>query len=90
MIEVIVVCRCSGVREKAETGFKIAFPDKELPQIYRGQDAIRGLASAHSDTNLGRYLQAIVKKSGQFAYYLQSDNGDVLLNYDLLKGKAVA
>lgn len=89
MKEYLVVCRCSGLKEKAEAAFKIAFPLKKLPPLFRGEDAIKDLA-AKNRGNLGSYLMAISKKHGQFAYYIQEEDGNVVLNYDLLKGKKVA
>lgn len=90
MNEYLVVCKCSGLKEKAEAAFKIAFPKRDIPPIYRGPDAIKDLANKNTNTNLGSYLMAISKKNGQFAYYLQESAGDVVLSYDLLKGKKVA
>ena len=54
-----------------------------------GKSQIAQLAGQRSGTDLSRYLLAISKKSGKFAYYIEEDNGTVTLNYDLLKGKKV-
>lgn len=85
----IVVCRCSGMDVQAKMAFEIAFPKKEMPEVFRGKNRISFLADSHPNTNLSRYLQAINKKNGRFAYYIEEDGGDVTLNYDLLKGKRV-
>lgn len=88
--ESIVVCKCSGVKEKAETAFKIAYPATELPPLYKGKDAIISLADKHANTNLGNHLKAIARKNGQYAYYIESDEDDNISKlYDLLKGKEV-
>ncbi len=90
-MKIIAVCTCSGMKEKAESAFKIMFPGEELPKIYKGDGAIRGLAQSKPNTNLARYLVAIAKKNGQFAYYIEyDDKGDVLANYDLKTGKRLA
>lgn len=90
-MEVIAVCTCSGMKEKAETAFKILFPNKEVPQIYRGRDAISKFVAAHQGTNVGNYLAAISKKSGKFSYYVEyDDKGDVMENINLMTGKQVA
>ena len=87
----LFICSCSGVRERAEAGFKILFPKEEIPNVYRGEAAILKVAHANSGTNLGEYLTAISKMNGRFAYYVAADeNGDVTDNYNLLSGKKVA
>lgn len=90
-MKVIVVCTCSGMKERAESAFKILFPNKEMPKIVRGKDAIKKLASVNSGKNIGNYLEAISKKNGKFAYYIESDEfGNVTTNYNLTTGKQVA
>ena len=87
----LFICSCSGVRERAEAGFKILFPKDETPNVYRGEAAIIKVAHANSGTNLGEYLTAISKMNGRFAYYVESDDaGNVIDNYNLLTGKKVA
>ena len=90
-MRVIAVCTCSGMKEKAEMAFKIMHPDEPLPKIYKGESSVRGLAEQNPNTNLSRYLLAIAKKNGQFAYLIDyDDNGDIISNYDLKTGKRVA
>lgn len=91
MIELLAICKCGGVKEKAEAAFKISFPGQAVPQMYKGSDAITKAASLFPGTNLNRYLTAIAKKNGRFAYYIKTDdNYDITLNYDLLIGKRLA
>lgn len=87
MSDYLVICGCSGMKRRAESAFKIAFPRKEAPVVYRGKSQIAELAGQHSGTDFSRYLLAISKKTGKFAYYIKEENGAVTLNYDLLKGK---
>ena len=89
MNEYIIICGCSGMPRRAESAFHIAFPNKKMPVIYKGKSQITELAGQKTGTNLSRYLLAISKKSGKFAYYIKEDGGDVSLNYDLLKGKRI-
>lgn len=90
-MRIIAVCTCSGMKEKAEAAFKIMHPDDKTPDIYKGDSAIRRLAEQNPNTNLSRYLLAIAKKNGQFAYLIDyDDNGDIISNYDLKTGKRVA
>lgn len=86
----IVACKCSGVAEQAQMAFKIAFPRKEVPEIFKGESRIRYLAGLHPGTDLSKYLLAIAKKNGRYAYYMEETDGGVSMNYDLLKGKRVA
>lgn len=79
------------MKEKAEAAFKIMHPDDKTPDIYKGDSAIRRLAEQNPNTNLSRYLLAIAKKNGQFAYLIDyDDNRDIISNYDLKTGKRVA
>lgn len=90
-MNLIAVCSCSGMKERADSAFKILFPHRELPPVYRGKDAMKKFADEHPSTNVGNYLSAISKKHGQFAYFIEYDkNGDVVANYNLLTGKKVA
>lgn len=89
MSEYLIICGCSGMQHKAELAFNVAFPRKAIPTVCRGKSQISELAGRHSGTDLSRYLLAISKKSGRFAYYIEEDNGVVTLNYDLLKGKRI-
>lgn len=89
MSEYLVICGCSGMQHKAELAFKVAFPKKNIPTICKGKSQISELAGRYFGTDLSRYLLAISKKSGRFAYYIEEDNGVVTMNYDLLKGKRI-
>lgn len=90
-MKIIAVCTCSGMKEKAEAAFKIMYPDEKTPDIFRGDSAIRRLAEQNPNTNLSRYLLAIAKKHGRFAYLIDyDDNRDIISNYDLRTGKRVA
>ena len=87
MSEYLIICGCSGMPRRAESAFRIAFPGAKTPVVYRGKSRITELAGQHSGTDFSRYLLAISKKSGKFAYYIKEEDGVVTLNYDLLKGK---
>lgn len=91
MIEMIAMCKCGGMKNKAEAAFKISFPNQAIPQEFRGRDAITKAADLFPGTNLSRYLGAVAKKHGRFAHYLKTDDDyNVVLNYDLMAGKNVA
>ena len=92
MREYILACSCSGVPEKAQTSYKIMFPEREkIPEVYKGKDKIMKLAEQYQNTNFYRYAQAIAKKNGQYAHYIKTnDKQDILENYNLLNGRRVA
>ena len=89
MNKYIVVCGCSNVPDKAKMAFNIAFPRQDFPDVFRGTSKIQQLANTKPDTNLSKYLLAIAKKNGRYAYYIEEQDGDIVMNYDLLKGKRV-
>lgn len=89
MNKYIVTCKCSGVAEKAKAAFAILYPRRETPEVFGGEDRIRYLAESYPGTDFGRYLMAIAKKNGQYAYYMEEEDGGVVMNYDLLKGKRI-
>lgn len=89
-MELIVTCRCPGAKEKAMSAFKLMFPGRECPIIYVGDDNIISASEKTKNENLARYLKAIAKKSGKFAYYIKTDDTTIALLYDLFAGKKVS
>ena len=90
-MKIIVVCTCSGMFEQAKAAYYILYPNTELPEVYKGKDAVRSLADGQPDNNLKKYLTAVAKKNGRFAFYIESDdNGDIKEVYNLMTGKRVA
>ena len=86
----ILLCKCSNVPQSAKLAFEIAFPGQEEPPVYRGADAIRALTEQKPNTNFSKYVSAIAKKHGRFAYYIEEEDGNIMQSYDLLKGRRVA
>lgn len=90
-MKVLLICSCSGMKERAKSSFKILFPKQEIPQMYVGRDSIKVFASEHENTNVYNYATAVSKQGGQFAYYVEyNDKGDVTTVYNLMNGKRVA
>lgn len=89
MSEFLAICGCSGMQNRAKLAFEISFPDKAIPTVYRGKSQIEELAGQKTGTDLSRYLMAISKKNGKFAYYIEEDDGCVAFSYDLLKGRRI-
>ena len=90
-MRVILVCSCSGMKEKAKTAFKILHPQDEEPEMFVGKDAIKKFASYHQGTNVANYADATSKQNGQFSYLIDYDEkGDVLSIYNLTTGKRTA
>lgn len=90
-MKVILVCSCSGMKEKAKTAFSILYPNDEEPEMFVGKDAVKKFASYHQGTNVANYAEATSKQNGQYSYLIDYDeNGDVTLIYNLKTGKKVA
>lgn len=90
-MKVILVCSCSGMKERAKSAFKIMFPKEEVAPMYVGKDAIRKFASENEGTNISDYANATSKQGGKFAYYIEyTDYGDVANIVNLMNGKKVA
>lgn len=91
MIECLAICTCSNMQNKSEQAFRLLFRDEPIPPVARGRDKITQLADKYPNTNVSKYLKAIARKVGKFAYFIRAtDDGDVSEVYDLLKGKKVA
>lgn len=82
----ILVCQCSGGKEKAEIAFSILKPNEPIPQVIKGKEAIAKLASQYNNS----HLRAISKLNGNFSYYINiNDNGKITEEYDLTRGAKV-
>jgi len=93
MMEFIVACSCSGVKEKSTKAYKIIKPDTELPELFVGKDKMRSVAAKFpADSNAAKHLTALAKKAGRFAYYISIDEEtqNIVEIYDLLTGKRLA
>lgn len=82
----LLVCDCSGGKEKAEIAFGILKPNEPTPQVIKGKEAISKLASRYRND----HLRAISKLNGNFAYYMDiADNSRIIEEYDLITGRRV-
>lgn len=82
----LLVCSCSGRDKKAKMEYEILFPNTPIPQMVRGKEAIAKLASQHNND----HLRAISKLNGNFSYYVDiNEDGKIITEYDLVKGKRV-
>lgn len=77
----ILVCSCFKMDKKAAEAFSVLFPNEVLPDIIKGKDRIRKFA----DSIDNKHLQAISKLSGRFAYYVDLDGNNIVMEYDLVK-----
>lgn len=85
MREFILTCSCHNMGKKASEAFCLLFPDKVLPEIIKGRDRVYKLAQ-----ELGNeHIKAISKLSGKYAYYIQFEDGKIVKEYDLSKGKRI-
>lgn len=82
----LLICECSGKEGKAKTAYEILFPGQPTPEVVKGKEAIMKLA-----TSLGNdHLKAIAKKKGNFAYYVDIKNNNIIEEYSLDTGRRIA
>lgn len=77
----ILVCSCFKMDKKASEAFSVLFPNEVLPEIIKGKDRISKFAATIDN----KHLQAIAKLSGRFAYYVDIDGNNIVMEYDLVK-----
>lgn len=82
----ILTCSCFNMGKKASEAFSLLFPNDVLPDIIKGRDRIYKLAKEISND----HILAISKLSGKFAYYVEIEDGKIVKEYDLVRGKRVA
>lgn len=82
----ILVCSCFNMSKKASEAFSVMFPNDVLPQIIKGRDRIYKF-SLEKDSH---HIKAISRLSGRFAYYIHIEDGKIVEEWDLLKGKRIA
>lgn len=84
----IIRCACGGIKTYIEKSMELLYPGKELPKEYLGRTAMKELMNEYPDTNLSRHLEAMSKKSGRYAYYIEyDDKGDIVDMANLVTGK---
>lgn len=86
MSRYILICSCFNMHKKASESFSLLFPNDTLPAIIKGRDRIYKLAQSIKND----HLLAIAKLSGRFAYYVKLEEGKVVEEWDLVKGKRIA
>ena len=92
MKSLIACCSCQKVPDYSQKAFKIMFDDIPLPKMYVGINQIRKFAeSLAPGWNITKYLMALAKSKEKYSYYLvyNEATGDVITQYDLLKGRKV-
>ena len=86
MRKIILTCSCHNMGKKASEAFCLLFPNDVLPDIIKGRDRIYKLAKEIGND----HILAISKLSGKFAYYVEIEDGKIVKEYDLVRGKRVA
>ena len=92
MKNIIVCCSCQKVPSYSKDAFHIMFDGTPLPKMYVGISQIRKFAeSLAPGWNITKYLMALAKSKEKYSYYFVYDErtGDVITQYDLLKGRKV-
>ena len=82
----ILTCSCHNMNKRALEAFSLLFPDKVAPEIIRGRDRIAKFAQSIQND----HIKAISRLSGRFAYYVTIEDGKIVEEWDLLKGKRIA
>lgn len=89
--KVIACCSCGGISDKSKAGFKLLFPDDELPEMVIGREKITDYSEKfYFDSQGARRLRALSKDYEKFSNYFEIDNdGTVVKQYDLLNGRRI-
>ena len=82
MKKIILICSCGGQQKKAAEAFSLLFPNEVLPDIVKGRDKIFKFAESVDN----QHIKAISKLTGRFAYYIELDGNNIVMEYDLVKG----
>lgn len=93
MSKIIACCSCGNVPKFTETAFPTLFPGEKMPKIYEGINQIRKFAEKlPPDTNIAKYLLALARSKERYSYYFEYDDesGDVISQWNILKGRKVA
>lgn len=86
MKEYLLVCSCSGRKEKAQKSLALICPEAK-PEVVKGKTAIAKLASECGND----HIKAIAKLNGNFSYYVQlDDDNKIIKEYDLITGRRTA
>lgn len=81
----ILSCSCFNMSKKASVAFTVLFPNEVLPPIIKGRDRLYKLGKELDND----HIIAISKLSGKYAYYVELENGKIVKEYDLLKGRRI-
>ena len=84
-MEYILTCSCFNMSRKASEAFSIMFPNEILPDIVKGRDRIYKLSQKLNND----HIKAISRLYGKYAYYVKIENGKIVKEYDLLKGRRI-
>lgn len=88
-MNIVARCGCGGVQNYVKSSmelFKLPAPDETAV----GKEKIRALMNRFPNTNLSAHLDAVAKKSGRYAFYIQStEEHDISAMYNLITGKKV-
>lgn len=78
----ILICTCFNQEKKAREAFSVLFPNEVCPDVVKGKDKIFKFAKEVGN----KHIEAIAKLSGRFAYYVELDGNNIIMEYDLMKG----
>lgn len=78
----ILICTCFNQEKKAREAFSVLFPNEVCPDVIKGKDKIFKFAKEVDN----KHIEAIAKLSGRFAYCVELDGNNIIMEYDLMKG----
>lgn len=87
----IVRCGCGGIQTYIKSSIDaLGLSPVGEENTYIGRDKIQKLSREYRDTPFGEHLVAIGKKSGRFAFYIETnDKNEISSMYNLINGKKV-
>lgn len=88
-MKVLLVCSCPGMDEFAKEAFGMLFHGEDTPEVFIGKDKIMVLANRLSG-DAKDYVSAIGMNKSKFAYYVDINDNEVSVAYNLKSGARVA
>lgn len=88
-MNIIVRCGCGGIQNYIKSSMDILKLASVAEQdTYVGKDKIRKLAEKYPGSQFAQHLGVIAKKSGRYAYYIETnDANEIVAMYNLIKGQ---
>lgn len=90
-MKALITCGCGAVPNYVQTQYKIKHPNEPVPTLYISRKGYTFLDSLPQGSSAHRFVAAILKKRGRYAYLIDAnDDGTLNEAYDFMKKKRVA